>query len=613
MKKKNSIISRYYKFVILLVLSIIGGKQVMAQPLSQPFDPLFKSRKQEVRAVWLTTIRGLDWPDTKATSPATIARQKQELIDILDELERAKVNMVLLQTRVRGNLIYPSVYESWCEAMSGKGGVSPGYDPLAFAIEECHKRGMEIHAWMVAIPLGSDKVHKELGSASIVKRNPKICKSFNGNWYLNPGHPETKNYMAALTRELVTNYDIDGVHLDYIRYPDRPLRFPDVADFRKYGDGRSLQQWRRDNITEIVRAIYEEVKSVKPWVKVSSAPLGKYKDTKRYPSRGWNAYYTVYQEAQRWMKEGIQDILFPMLYYRDHNFYPFVLDWHEQSNGRMVVPGLGIYFMHPSEGDWPLDEIERQLNFIRWNGVDGEAHFRSRFLTENTAGLLDKLNSDYYYAPALVPPMTWIDSIPPLKPEAVSLEVHNTDVRLVWHPSYDNIEGGVYYNVYRSENYPVDITDSKNLLAVRLRDTLYTYTPLVPEEQEHYYAVTALDRCGNESEPLFFNRTVEIAAHQPADKYIWDGEQLKIIHVSELLKEVRDMQPKRLVPDDGIITLPENVTGKSLVVTDLTKRPIATLAFSRYLRINKLADGCYWIFVQEEDRPIRKVGMFVKD
>ena len=104
------------------------------------------------------------------------------------------------------------------------------------------------------------------------------------------------------------------------------------------------------------------------------------------------------------MKEGIQDIIFPMLYYRDNYFYPFVLDWKEHSYGRMVAPGLGIYFLHPSEGDWTLDEIERQLNFMRWSGCEGESHFRSRFLTDNTQGLYNLVQEDFYYTPALVPP-----------------------------------------------------------------------------------------------------------------------------------------------------------------------------------------------------------------
>lgn len=590
--KERRIRTCLWRMLAAMLLCCMGGVQLAAQP----FAPLFAPRKQEVRAVWLTTFRGLDWPTTPATSPATIEQQKRELTGILDRLQEAKVNVVIFQTRVRGNVVYPSEYESWSEPLSGKAGVSPGYDPLAFAIDECHKRGMELHAWMVAVPLGSEKVHKEMGESSITRRNPKICKKFNKHWYLNPSHPEAHRYLATLVNELVSNYDVDGVHLDYIRYPDRPKRFPDAADFRKYGKGRDLAQWRRDNITGLVRAVYQEVKSVKPWVKVSSAPLGKYRDTKRYPSLGWNAYHAVYQEAQTWMHEGIQDLIFPMLYYRDNHFFPFVLDWKEQSCGRLVVPGLGIYFLDPSEGNWTLPEVESQLNFIRWSGCAGEAHFRSRFLTDNTQGLYDRIQEHFYYTHALLPATPWLDSIPPVQPERAAWNVTRPAITMAWHPSADNLEGGVSYNIYKSATWPIDLSNPENLVAVRLRDTTYTQCICLPEERGHFFAVTATDRCGNESEPLYFN------------PYIPSAEQ-----VQPLPDEVLRSRLQRLVPDDeGVVTLPEHFAGNRVVVATIAGREVARLPFHNRLRMNNLLRGCYLIAVENEDGHLHKVGIFIK-
>ena len=147
-----------------------------------------------------------------------------------------------------------------------------------------------------------------------------------------------------LVREVVSGYDVDGVHFDYLRYPENAPLFPDKYDFRRYNKGRTLDQWRRDNISEIVRYIYKGVKAMKPWVKVSTCPVGKYRDTSRYPSRGWNAFFTVYQDPQGWIGEGIMDQIYPMMYFQGNNFYPFALDWQEQSNGRQVVPGLAFIF-----------------------------------------------------------------------------------------------------------------------------------------------------------------------------------------------------------------------------------------------------------------------------
>lgn len=574
--------------LIKLFLGVItfGGIVVNTVYAQEPYEPMFASPKQEVRAVWLTTVKGLDWPTTRGTTSTTIAKQKKELTDILDQLQKARINTILLQTRVRGNLIYPSEIETWCETFSGKAGVSPGYDPLDFAIEECHKRGMEIHAWMVAVPLGGDDVHKELGSLSITKQHRALCKKYRNNWYLNPGHPEAKEYLASLVNELVSRYDVDGVHLDYIRYPDRPQKFPDATEFRKYGKGRSLYQWRRYNITEMVRAVYQEIKSLKPWVKVSSAPLGKYRDTKRYPSRGWNGYHAVYQEAQEWMREGIQDMIYPMLYYRNNDFFPFVLDWKEQSYGRMVVPGLGIYFLHPSEGDWKLHEVESQLNFIRWSGCEGKAYFRSRFLTDNNQGLYDRLLDNYYYAPALVPPMTWIDSIPPSIPEARSYQCRQTATSLAWSHSSDNLEGGVYYNVYVSDNYPVDISNPLNLLEVRLADTLYTHHVLHSKGYNLYYAVTAMDRCGNESAPVEMN-------------------------IPEIDVCVTEKASHRLSMKEGIITLPENLKGEWVIVTTASGHIVNRFPYYRQLRVQNLPSGCYRIHVQGYDKRSYDIGNFI--
>ena len=459
--------------------------------------------KHEIRATWITTLGGMDWPRNKATSANGIRRQQQELRDILDQLKEANFNTVMLQTRLRGDLIYPSAIETFPEALTGKTGRNPGYDPLAFAIEECHKRGMELHAWIVTIPVGNHRQIKLLDKYSVVRKNRKICKQYQGSWYLDPGHPGTADYLAGIVREIVSRYDVDGVHFDYIRYPENARRFPDKDTHRKYGKGKDLKQWRRENITSIARRLHAEVKQLKPWVKVSSSPVGKFKDTNRYSSLGWNAYETVYQDAQGWLKEGIHDALFPMMYFKDNHFYPFALDWKENDQGRWVVPGLGIYFLSPKEQDWPLDEVSRQLHFTRQTGLAGHAYFRNRFLLDNVKGIFDELKNDFYTAPALVPPMTWQDSIAPSAPTDPLYELQsNGEVKLAWSHSKDNHDLPVTYHLYASNNYPVDTNEAHHLLLTSLRDTTVI---LKPHQGRAYYAVTASDRYGNESTPLELN------------------------------------------------------------------------------------------------------------
>lgn len=471
----------------------------------------YSQPKYEIRATWLTTLGGLDWPSQKATSAKGIERQKQELCEILDALKRANFNTVLLQTRLRGDVIYPSAIEPFTESLTGHEGGNPNYDPLKFAIEECHRRGMELHAWIVTIPIGNTRQVNLLGKKSITKKQPSICKLYKGTWYLDPGNPQTDNYLASIVHEIVSRYDIDGIHLDYIRYPERAKDFPDQSTYRKYGKKENLEQWRRNNITRIVRRIYAETKLLKPWVKVSSSPVGKYNDTRRYPSKGWNAYEVVYQDAHLWLKEGIHDALFPMMYFQGNHFYPFALDWQENKNRRWIVPGLGIYFLHPQEQNWQLDEVIRQIHFLRNIHMDGQAYFRNRFLLNNTKGLLDELKEYFYTQPAVVPPMTWVDSIAPSAPTKPYFMPLTKGVKLSWSASSDNLPAPVYYRVYASNTYPVDITQPSNLIEVRTDSTSYIFYPEVPWEERIYWAVTAVDRCGNESSPLEMNQPFSVS------------------------------------------------------------------------------------------------------
>ena len=205
-----------------------------------------QSPKHEVRAVWLTTLQGLDWP--KTTSPA---QQQRDLIRILDQYQKANINTVLFQTRVRGTTVYPSAIEPWDPILTNRPGMSPGYDPLLFCINECHKRGMECHAWIVTIPIGKANNY---GCQQLRKKYPKRIVKIGEEYYMNPELPETGDYIAGICREVAHRYDIDGIHLDYIRYPET-WKF-------KYS-----REQGRQNITSIVRKIHRAVKSEKPWVK----------------------------------------------------------------------------------------------------------------------------------------------------------------------------------------------------------------------------------------------------------------------------------------------------------------------------------------------------------
>ena len=425
------------------------------------------SPKHEVRAVWLTTLNGLDWPRTRGAES-----QKQELVRILDQLKEAGINTVLFQTRVRATTIYPSKIEPWEPTLAG--GNAPSYDPLKLCIDECHKRGMECHAWVCTIPIGK---WNKVGCVQMRKKLPKLIKRIGEEAYMDPASQQTADYIARICREIVTNYDVDGIHLDYIRYPETwKLKIS--------------KSQARANITNIVRAIHRAVKAEKPWVKMSCSPVGKHDNLTRYKAGGWNARTAVCQDAQAWMREGLMDQLYPMMYFKDDNFYPFAIDWQEQSNGRTVVPGLGIYFLDPKEGKWTLDIVEREMHFLRQIGL-GHCYFRSKFFTDNQKGIYD-FGKRFDQVPALVPPMTWCGKPAPTAPTRLTLD-GNT---LSWQGAQDRSGAlHLFYNIYASPYFPVDISKAENIVGVRLQQTTY----LVPANGLNY-AVTAVDRYGQESE-----------------------------------------------------------------------------------------------------------------
>ena len=356
------------KRTLILIYVLIACIMTEAQPVATP------SLNDEIRAVWLTTIGGIDWPRTYANSPATIEQQKRELTRMLDRLKLIRINTVLLQTRIRGTVIYPSSLEPWDGCMSGQPGRSPGYDPLRFAIDECHKRGMELHAWVVTLPLGK---WNGAGCRNMRNKYPKLIRRIGEDGFLNPEQPQTGDVIASVCEEIVRKYDVDGIHLDYIRYPDG----------WKIKVGRSIG---REHITSIVRKIHTAVKSVRRNIKLSCSPIGKYEDLSRYSSRGWNAYMGVCQDAQGWLRTGLMDQLYPMMYFKGNQFFPFALNWSENKYGKEVAAGLGIYFLDPHEGNWKIDEVKRQLAICRQYGL-GQCFFRAKFLLDNVQGLYDYL------------------------------------------------------------------------------------------------------------------------------------------------------------------------------------------------------------------------------
>lgn len=544
----------------------------------QSFYAVNPNPKYEVRAVWLTTIGGIDWPHSYAQSERSAEKQKEELRAILDRLQKANINTVLLQTRIRATTIYPSQYEPWDGCLSGFPGKSPGYDALQFAIDECHKRGMEVHAWVVTIPVGK---WNSYGCRQLRKRFPRLIKRIGQDGYMDPEATQTGCYLAEMCREIVQRYDVDGIHLDYIRYPET-WKF------------RISKDQARGNITRIVEKIHQAVKKEKPWVKMSCSPIGKFDDLSRYWSHGWNAYTKVAQDAQAWLKDGLMDELFPMMYFRGDQFFPFAIDWKEHSYGKIIAPGLGIYFLDPKEGKWNISDITSELYHLR-NIGEGHAFFRNKFLLDNHQGVYDFVTAHFNRYPALVPPMTWESNKRPQQPVTLCIEENEGTTTLRWDNSLQYEDGtaiktpSIYNNVYASKEYPVDVHDARNLILTRTtRRQLTTRTGNTPT----YYAVTTTDGFGNESRAKQQNQTAMV---KTTKRY---GKACRLTTTGESI-----ILPSSIHETDCQYIIVKNMQEQAVYITKPQNRKI---------NIKKIKDGIYTLNCVNYRNIEHTLGSFIK-
>ena len=554
------------KFVIFVTLLYIGALATFAQPTIV---------KTEMRAVWLTVIGGIDWPRTHATNEATMRQQQQELCRTLDQLQAANINCVLMHTRVRASVIYPSNIEPYCEYLTGKTGKSPGYDPLQFCIDECHKRGMQCHAWVVTLPVGK---WNSPATKQLRQKMPNVIKKIGDEGFMNPERPETAEYLARICREITERYDIDGIHLDYIRYPETWKITIPRAEGRKH-------------ITHIVSTIRAAVKSIKPWVMYSCSPIGKFDDLPRFSSKGWNAYSKVCQDAQGWLEDGLMDALFPMMYFKGDHFYPFAVDWGQHTSGRIVAGGLGTYMLDKHQQNWSIDIMKREMYVLRSLGL-GHAHFRSKFFTDNTKGIYDFSVEEFDRYPALVPPMTWERAEIPAAPATLTVS-GNT---LSWS-AVPVSQSYTLYNVYASEVTPVDTDDPRNLIASRVMGTQLTLDTQPSTLNPQHYAVTAVDRFGNEGPARQDVGTT--ANRQPS--------------TLNAPPSTLNTQPSTLPTDGTWLTIPEGFSeAEYIAIETLQGTIVATFQNSRHINISQLPQGIYLVKTLNAQGNTRRIGILKK-
>ncbi len=328
-------------FLILLITMHI-------QLFSQSDSP-----KREFRGIWIATVENIDWPSNKYLSTA---EQQQEFINIIDQVKKYRLNAVFIQIRPSCDAFYPSEKEPWSEWLTGKQGKKPDpyYDPLKFLIDECHKRGIEIHAWFNPFRSVVNSNISDISGKHISKTHPSWNINYGKFKWLNPGLPEVRNYVTGIVLEVVRKYNIDGVHFDdyFYPYPIKNKRFPDERTFARYSRGiRNLDMWRRDNIDLFVKQVSDSIRSIKQSCKFGVSPFGIWKNYKSDNSgsatNGSESYSKTYSDSKKWLMEGWVDYLVPQLYWNIGNpnadYKTLAEWWSKNSFGRNIYIGQAIY------------------------------------------------------------------------------------------------------------------------------------------------------------------------------------------------------------------------------------------------------------------------------
>ena len=478
------------KKVFLFALVLASAISIYAQP------------KHEIRAVWLTTNGGLDWPKGEYD----VETQKENLCEILDKLAAANFNTIIFQAQVKGDVLWESTIQPAYRYVTGNGSNRLSYDVSEFVIEECHKRNMECHAWIVPYRIGTTSDANKYKSNSVkhpITTHPELCVEYNSAYYLDPGLPKTREYLLDVYRELISNYNYDGVNFDYTRYPGSD--FDDADSYAAYNpEGLPKDDWRRQNINTFIAEFYEMAKGINPDIKVGAAPIGTYKNVSGHGNM--TAYGSVYQDACQWMQSGNHDLLIPQMYWNEKNgFSPNMSTWVTNCDGRQLVIGLAPYKMVDGTNDWETNVITDQIEKIRaQKGTSGVCFFRTDHVIDDSqskiADLYNELQDNYFKYPAHIVPMDYNGITTPNAPLNVTQEYVNGQYHISWdEPSLDVDNTPIkYYSIYLSDGNTVELNDPQQVVAHIVKETEFIYDS---DDAGLRFAVTTFDKNYYESEP----------------------------------------------------------------------------------------------------------------
>lgn len=472
------------------------------------------NHKHELRATWVCTVYNLDYPSHNKLKEGQL---KSEMDSILFTAKKYNLNTIFFQVRASGDAFYKSKTEPWSYWLSGKEGkpAPNSFDPLQYMIERGHELGIEIHAWFNLFRAVSHKKFFPPSTSHVATMHPEWLYSHGNKAFIDPGVPGARDYLNGVVKEVVLNYDIDGVHLDDYFYHQEinGFRINDANAFKQYNPSNlSKADWRRDNINKIILGLNDTISKYKPLMKFGVSPFPVWRNKNADPDgcptlRAMEAYSDQYADTRKWIKNEWVDYLMPQVYWR--NSHPSVSHdsiaqwWNKHSYTRHVYLGNAMYKVgsadHPEwlSGQELLDQIStaRKLKNIQGNGL-----YKAGAVLQNPKNILDSLRINFYHYPSLPPVISWKDSIPPLAPSKLTGRGTQIGSELAWTKELQ-AEDGQYaakYVIYRFlENEDINIKTGDHIIGIT--GTRRYLDINVQQDHNYIYIVTSVDRSNNES------------------------------------------------------------------------------------------------------------------
>ncbi len=394
---------------------------------------------REFRGAWLATVANIDWP-SKPGLP--VAQQKTELISLLDRAAQLHFNAVFFQVRTVSDAFYESPFEPWSEYLTGIQGQAPRpfYDPLNFAINEAHQRGLQLYAWFNPFRAGHPEAKSPAAANHLTRTHPVLIRHYGNQTLLDPGEPQTQLHVVNVMLDVVKRYEIDGVVIDDYFYPypqknsaKEEIDFPDDASWKKYGlkSGLSRADWRRDNVNRFVKKLTVGIHTLKPQIAFGISPFGIWRPKNPPQINGMDAYEKIYADARKWLASGWVDFLAPQLYWKisdtEHSF-PALLNWWRTQNvlNRHIWPALADFNVGSK---FSTTEISQQIQIVREKSDAGTVHYHLRSILENPALATSIRNQ--FSTPALLPLNSWLPAATNATPK-ISVGTSHDSAQISW-------------------------------------------------------------------------------------------------------------------------------------------------------------------------------------